>query len=281
MRQSAVEPVCFGEFELDPVTGELRKKGLYVRLSPQSSMLLRHLLRKPGSVINRQELKQELWKGSVFVEFDRSLNKAMHELRAALGDPARNPRFIATVGRQGYRFLPVVHEARPAVESLETGPGGCSLAVLPFGCELPDADVDFAARQLASSLTDALANLPGLTILPFAEVRRQYTALIGAQAAGRRLGVKAVVTGELICRGADLHAHVALVCVTHGSQVWGGSFQQLRDQVIASAEDLAHKIAAQLQLAMVAELSSVKKAVSSSRRESLSLLLREPAAQAG
>jgi DNA-binding winged helix-turn-helix (wHTH) protein len=55
----------------------------------------------------REEIQQRLWPGNTFVDFERSLNKAVHPLREGLGDSATNPRFIETVATQGYRFLPV------------------------------------------------------------------------------------------------------------------------------------------------------------------------------
>ena len=63
------------------------------------------LLRKPGDVITREELRRELWPSDTFVDFDHSLNAAVKRLRDALDDSAENPRFIETLPRHGYRFI--------------------------------------------------------------------------------------------------------------------------------------------------------------------------------
>lgn len=256
MREHAVGPICFGEFEFDPLTSELRKSGMRVRLSPQLSAILRSLLEGPGRLTTREELKRHLWKQGIYVEFDRSLNKAVHGLRAALGDPAHNPRFIATVAGQGYRFLPVVYASRHCEAQFCSSTRGRSLAVLPFACDRSDPDLDFTGHQLACRLTDAMSQAPGLKVLPFCEVRRALSQQdSAAQAAGQKLGVKSVVIGELMCRGEHLYAHAALISVADGSQLWGAHFRQPRLETIACPDVLADNIAMQLQQALAGPLS--------------------------
>jgi len=95
----------FGLFELDLRAGELRKNGVKIKLQEQSFRILAALLRKPGDVISREELRRELWPSDTFVDFDHSLNAAVKRLRDALDDSAENPRFIETLPRHGYRFI--------------------------------------------------------------------------------------------------------------------------------------------------------------------------------
>ncbi len=59
----------------------------------------------PASVVTRDELRQELWPSSVYVDFDHGLNNAIARLREALGDAAATPHFIETLPRLGYRFI--------------------------------------------------------------------------------------------------------------------------------------------------------------------------------
>ena len=112
--------VRFGVFELDPRTGELRKAGSRVRLAGQPLRVLERLLERPGDLVTRDELRQELWSADTFVDFERNLNSAIKRLRAALGDSAESPRFIETLPRRGYRFLaPVERIAAPSMPSFE------------------------------------------------------------------------------------------------------------------------------------------------------------------
>jgi DNA-binding winged helix-turn-helix (wHTH) protein len=104
----------FGDLELDATTGELSRDGQWVRLQPQQLQLLAVLLRHPGHVVSRDELKQALWSEQTFVEFEDSLNHAVIRLRRALGDSAEEPRFIETVPKRGYRFVAAVESRSPS-----------------------------------------------------------------------------------------------------------------------------------------------------------------------
>src|SRR5262245_30867205 len=106
--------LCFGVFELDLRSGELRKRGLRVPLQQQPFQVLAMLLEHPGQVVFREELQKKLWPADTFVDFDHGLNKAISKIRAALGDSAENSRFVETVGRRGYRFLAEVRVADAA-----------------------------------------------------------------------------------------------------------------------------------------------------------------------
>ncbi|MGH9500292.1 MAG: winged helix-turn-helix domain-containing protein [Terriglobales bacterium] len=98
----------FGVFEADPSTGELRKAGVRLRLQDQPFQVLLVLLGRGGNVVTRDELRQQLWPADTFVDFDHSLNTIINKLREVLGDSAASPRFIETLAKRGYRFLPAV-----------------------------------------------------------------------------------------------------------------------------------------------------------------------------
>jgi len=107
---SAGRIVRFGVFEVDRVSGELRKNGSRIRLQEQPFQVLTMLLERPGEMVTRELLRTKLWPADTFVDFDHSLNTAVNKLREALGDAAANPRFVQTVARRGYRFIAPVQE---------------------------------------------------------------------------------------------------------------------------------------------------------------------------
>ena len=103
----------FGVFDVDLRTAELRKHGVRIRLEEQPFHILALLVECPGELVTREELRRELWSADTFVDFDRSLNKAMSKLRLALGDSAESPRFIETLHRRGYRFIAPIQFEEP------------------------------------------------------------------------------------------------------------------------------------------------------------------------
>jgi len=115
--------VRFGAFEVDLVSGELRKNGTRIRLQEQPFRVLAMLLERPGEMVAREELHSKLWPGDTFVDFDHGLNTAVNKLREALGDAAANPRFVQTIARRGYRFIaPVQVNGNPAAPAAEDTP---------------------------------------------------------------------------------------------------------------------------------------------------------------
>ena len=102
--------IRFGLFEVNLEIRELRKEGLLIRLQDRPLEILSILVEDSGRVVTREEFRQRLWPADTFVDFDHSLNVSINKLRQALGDAADNPRFVATVGRRGYRFIAPVEE---------------------------------------------------------------------------------------------------------------------------------------------------------------------------
>src|ERR1700737_4770602 len=141
---SSAHSVRFGVFEIDLRAGELRKRGIRIKLQGQPFLLLITLLKQRGELVTREGLRHTLWPEDTFIDFDHSLGTAINKLREVLGDSAANPRFIETLPRRGYRFIapiqavgesqdaPVVSEVPPAEQAPASG-------VLP---ESRDHDLD-------------------------------------------------------------------------------------------------------------------------------------------
>jgi DNA-binding winged helix-turn-helix (wHTH) protein/TolB-like protein len=100
-----VSRIRFAEFEFDRVTVELRRQGEVVRLQPQPAQVLGLLIDHAGEIVTRDALRDAIWGGDTFVDFDKGLNFAIAQVRAALGDSAEAPRFIRTFPKRGYQFI--------------------------------------------------------------------------------------------------------------------------------------------------------------------------------
>jgi Tol biopolymer transport system component/DNA-binding winged helix-turn-helix (wHTH) protein len=108
------ETVRFGLYTANLHAAELKKGQDTVPLQNLPFRILALLLREPGRVVTRDEIRQELWPADTFVDFERGISTAVSKLREALGDSATNPRFIETVGRRGYRFIAPVSPSATA-----------------------------------------------------------------------------------------------------------------------------------------------------------------------
>lgn len=98
--------IRFGVFEIDLEAGELRKSGVRQKLGGQPFQVLQILLEHPQEIVTREQLQQRIWSQDTFVDYDLALKKAVVRIREVLGDSADSPRFIETIPRRGYRFIP-------------------------------------------------------------------------------------------------------------------------------------------------------------------------------
>jgi len=96
-------PFLVGDFEVEPATHSIGKDGRSVKLEPRTMELLLYLVHRPGTVVSREELEQEVWKGMV-VGYD-ALNNTVAKLRKAFSDDPKNPHVIHTVPKKGYQLI--------------------------------------------------------------------------------------------------------------------------------------------------------------------------------
>src|SRR5215831_2557899 len=108
--QSA-EVVRFSTYEVHLRSGELYRAGRKIRLQDLPFQVLAMLLEHPREVVAREDLQKRLWPADTLVDFDHSLNTAIRKLRQALGDDRKNPRFIETLPKRGYRFIGIVERS--------------------------------------------------------------------------------------------------------------------------------------------------------------------------
>lgn len=105
-----------GDFSVEPEADRLHLGGETFHLEPKVMEVLLVLVKHAGHVVNKEALLDAVW-GSRFVA-ESTLSRAIAELRRALRDDAREPRYIETVPRRGYRLLPEVERSLAAKPAL-------------------------------------------------------------------------------------------------------------------------------------------------------------------
>jgi cholera toxin transcriptional activator len=157
--------IRFGVFEADLAAGELRKKGLKIRLQDQPFQVLAALLARPGEAVTREQLRERIWPSDTFVDFDHSLNTAVNKIREALGDSAANPRFVETLAKRGYRFIAPVQPA----DALD-------IAKSISGSSVVNPALTHTAEQVEATHVHPTLEVP----IPRREITRTLFALIQA-----------------------------------------------------------------------------------------------------
>src|SRR5215470_468405 len=95
--------ITFGPFRLDADNARLWRGHQTVRLSPKVFTALRYLAERPGRLVTKDDLFQAVW--PEVVVSDATLTVCIRELRKALKDSSRTPRFIETIPKRGYRWI--------------------------------------------------------------------------------------------------------------------------------------------------------------------------------
>ena len=128
--------IRFDLFELDTKNSLLRRGGVPGDLPPQALKLLGILAERPEELVTRKEIKDALWLGQSYGDFDSRLNFAVKKLREALDDDAEQPRYIQTVRSAGYRFIAPVQQAQATSSVLANSAWG---SILKEGGTQPDS----------------------------------------------------------------------------------------------------------------------------------------------
>lgn len=141
------QQTTFGPFRLDPANACLWRKSEVIALMPKAFAVLEYLVQHPGRLVTKDALLEGVWPGTAVGE--AVLKVCIGEIRKALRDPARTPRFIATVHRRGYRFIAPV----TAVTASDTAqaPGG-GLRPAPVQLAGREIVLDALHRGLARAL---------------------------------------------------------------------------------------------------------------------------------
>jgi DNA-binding winged helix-turn-helix (wHTH) protein len=109
---TASEPLIYrlDQIEVDPSRGCVRRAGREVHIKPKSFHILVYFLTQRDRLVTKEELMAQFWKDTVVT--DDALTQCIGEVRRALGDNSRDPVYLKTVPKRGYRFLGDVHEVR-------------------------------------------------------------------------------------------------------------------------------------------------------------------------
>ena len=271
-----METIRFGPFALDARSGELRRDGEVVPIAPQPFKLLLALTSRPGQLVTREELRREVWGDETFVDFERGLNFCVLQARTALGDDAKNPQYIETLPRRGYRFVGNVGRPsgrlgglKPALRWLIAAAAllvvvaaiawqrvdeplhvsKTMLAVLPFEGAEPFADgmTDELITHLGALQPRRLGVIARTSVVPYRDTEKSVREI------GHELGVRYVVEGNVRREGDRVRVSAQLIDARDQTQLWSESFDRTGAGALAIQRDIAERIARALRIELLSD----------------------------
>jgi adenylate cyclase len=238
--------VVFGRYRFEFETARLWSGKREVRLTPKASAVLKVLVTQAGKPVSKEELFASVWNGTAVS--DDALTTCIQELRKALADNVKQPRFIETRHRRGYRFVARLdHPPDEAAAAARPRHGISAIAVLPFADMSPARDQDYLCEGLADELIKVLTQISGLRVASRTASFRFRSTGTDVQAIGRHLGVESLLEGSIRKADDRLRVTVQLVEVATGYTRWSQRFDRMLHDVFAIQEEIAESVAATLR----------------------------------
>ncbi len=236
------QQLTFGSFRFEPATARLFGNGSEIKLTRKAALVLGALLERPGAPVSKQELFANVWRGTVVS--DDALVTCIQELRKALGDDSKQPLYIETRHRLGYRFAAPVGGMAPAGSTPSAVQA--AIAVLPFADMSPERDQDYLCEGLAEELIDALTHVEGLRVAARSS-SFQFRGHHDLREVARKLGVDSLVEGSVRKSGDRLRINVQLIEAATGYHKWSEKFERSAADVFAVQDEIAEAVATTLR----------------------------------
>ena len=276
----------FGPFEIDPVSEELRRSGLVVRLPRQPFRILLLLVRRAGEVVSREDIHAAIWGEETYVDFEHGINTAIRQIRFALGDHAESPRYVRTLPRRGYSFIGrVEHGARNGAASPVAGPVECAPEAEPQRLQAEPRRMRMATRTVAiaaaaivavtllvawiATSRRAVEQAPAgrtIAVLPFRrlgpaiagvdersfaeEVRARISTFSDAHVslidATARTRADVVIDGTVRSAEDGIRVIVSVTDSASQTQMWSETFHRPERRKEGMAVEVAHRVACEI-----------------------------------
>jgi TolB-like protein/Tfp pilus assembly protein PilF len=273
--------LCFGPHRLDLGAGQLWRDQEEVKLTPKALAVLRVLVARAGQVVTKDELFQTVWPQTVVS--DDALTTCILELRHALRDNAKQPRYIETVHRRGYRFIaPVAAPAAPVpgsefkVPSSETRnqeqetrnlppptrdsalrtpaqpalplPDKPSIVVLPFVNMSSNPEQEYFSDGLTEVLTGDLSKISSLFVIARNSAFTYKGKAVKVQDVSREMGIRYVLEGSVQKAGEQVRISAQLIDATTGGHLWAERYDRPLQDIFALQDEIVQKIVTTLKL---------------------------------
>lgn len=282
-RGYGVDGFQIGDWLVQPKLGRICRDGVEIRVEPKAMDVLVCLAARPGEVVAKAELLEEVWPDT-FVT-DDALKHAVLSLRKAFNDKPKDPEYIETIPRRGYRLIAEVKKVDfqpPEVEVAATGAfssqrllaasaglvilllgavalnvGGLrnwiaspfnrdeihSLAVLPLADLSNDPDEAYFVDGMTEALITELSRIPSLRVISRTSVMQYRGGTKPLSDIGRELHVDAVVEGSVMRQGDQVRITAQLIRIQPEEHLWAESYERGVGEVFRLQREVSAVIA--------------------------------------
>ncbi len=264
-----------------------------VHLTPKAFELLGALLEARPRALSKSEIHDRVWPATFVSE--ATLASVVSELRAALADDPRTPRFVRTVHGHGYAFSgtaveepaqasrkarylgrslvlvallaliaigALIHRARPENPGRTSAAGPSSLAVLPLQDLSNEPEQAYVVDGLTEALMTSLARVEGLRVVSRTSVMRYQGKARPMPAIAKELGADLLVDGSALRRGDRVRLTARLIDAPKDRPLWNHTYECAFEEIPQLPDRIARDIAEAARLTLTpqqqARLTSAK-----------------------
>jgi TolB-like protein len=246
--------LTFGRYRLEPMGG-LTSGGRNVHLTPKALALLSFIAERPGEIVTKDQLFGAVWP-EVNVG-DAALVTCVQELRRALKDDARRPRYIETLHRRGYRFVGKMAVAPPTAAVDNNGralalPNRPSIAVLPFANMSDDPDQEHFADGISEDLITDLSRIHWLFVIARNSTFVYKNRAVDVKQVARELGVRYVLEGSVRRAGKRIRISAQLIDAVTGGHHWAERYDRELGDIFAVQDEITRSVVAAIEPRLLA-----------------------------
>lgn len=231
----------FGEFVLEVGDRRLIRRGQAMDLRPKAFDTLLCLVARHGRLVRREQLIADVWAGAYVSE--EVLTHCVSEVRKALGDDPRHPRYLATVPRFGYRFVADVRAFAASTIAARGVAGPVpGIVVLPFTNLSSDPENEYLCDGLSEELINRLTKVRGMRVIAHSSSFAFKGQDIDARRIGKQLEVDRILEGSVRQSGDRLRISAQLIDARDGGHLWCEQFDRPTADVFAIQDEMAQAI---------------------------------------
>jgi TolB-like protein/Flp pilus assembly protein TadD len=248
----------FDDFTLCPADRQLLRGGTEIVLRPKAFDTLLCLVENRGHAVAKSKLLDTVWPDTTVSE--AVLTHCIAEVRRALSDPVRKPRFVKTMSRHGYKFVAPVAVSDTPEDLLDgphppgargvtapVGPPSTAIVVLPFANLSGDPENEYFCDGLSEELINSLTRAGGLHVVAHSSSFSFKGRDVDAREIGRHLNVATILEGSVRKTGDRLRVSAQLIDAQRGYHVWCEQYDRRLEDVFAIQDEIARSILTSLK----------------------------------
>ncbi len=218
-----------------------------IRLTPKAFALLRHLVQNPNRLLTKDEILEKVWPDTFVSE--GLVREYVQDLRQALNDDPKEPRFIETVHRRGYRFLGDIEITGDDANSLPSQSGQASppaIAVLQFENLAGDEGWGHFAAGLCDDIITDLTRYPDLQVIARYSTLVYHGRTVDVRQIARELNAAYLLEGSIQADGQQMRVAAQLVDGATGGHIWAERYNRQLDDLFAIQDDIVARVVSAL-----------------------------------